>query len=126
MTDKKIDSEKKKSERRQRQQFIRARCTAEEKQQAEARAQERGLTLGDFIRVKVLEVKPLKREKKATPHREAVLLLRAEMNKIGSNINQIARAMNRKDSATQDQVGVVINQLLELQNLVKQFLEKDK
>ncbi|MFN4247916.1 MAG: plasmid mobilization protein [Flavipsychrobacter sp.] len=57
-------------------------------------AADAGLSPSDFVRVKTIGGKP--QTKKATPEREALIGLGAELNRVGNNINQIARALNRK------------------------------
>lgn len=70
------------------------RLSPDEKKRIEEAAKEAGYTPSDFIRVKVIDSKP--RTKIATPDRAILLKGLAELGKIGSNINQIARHYNRK------------------------------
>jgi hypothetical protein len=53
-----------------------------------------GLTPSDFMRIKTFGSKP--RSRKASPERTILIMLQAELNKVGSNANQIARALNRR------------------------------
>jgi uncharacterized protein (DUF1778 family) len=79
-----------------RESIIRVRFTAAEKIQIQKAASSRGLTVSDFIRVLAINASPLFR--KATPERAAFIKGLAELGKIGSNLNQIARAINRKQA----------------------------
>jgi hypothetical protein len=73
--------------------------TAAEREKLEELAKEAGLTPSDFARVKTIGGKAT--IKKATPERQVLIGLQAELNKVGSNVNQIARALNRRvDSGT--------------------------
>lgn len=76
---------------------IEIRLTQHEERLLLERSQERGLTLSDFLRSTALDVKP--RIIQATPERAALIRGLAELAKIGSNLNQIARAMNRQHAA---------------------------
>ncbi|MEZ0611357.1 plasmid mobilization relaxosome protein MobC [Fibrella sp. WM1] len=71
---------------------IRVRVTAAEKQRIWQQARESGHTPSDYLRVRALAGQALRRV--PTPDRAALLVLLAELGKIGSNVNQIARALN--------------------------------
>lgn len=71
---------------------VRVRCTTIEKSQLVASAKSRGMTISDLLRTTALNAAPLFR--KATPERAAFIKGLAELGKIGSNINQIARVLN--------------------------------
>jgi len=73
---------------------IRVRVTPAEKLRIWELAAEAGLTPSDFMRVKSLGSVPLRRV--ALPERTTLLNFLAELGKIGSNVNQIARALNRR------------------------------
>ena len=73
-------------------QTIRVRVTATEKYLIWQRAKESGQTPSDFMRLKTIASAPSRRV--PTPEREALLRLMAELGKIGSNVNQIARVLN--------------------------------
>lgn len=75
--------------------MIRVRFTASEKSKLLELAAQAGLTPSDFIRVRT--VGGSAQIKKATKDRAALIRLTAELNKVGSNINQIARALNRRN-----------------------------
>lgn len=70
------------------------RLHASEKIQLEEAAQVAGLTISDFIRREILKRKP--KRKPLTPERAALLRGLSELGKIGSNVNQVARALHRR------------------------------
>lgn len=72
--------------------MLRVRVSGLEKQQLENLAARAGLSMSDFMRVRALGAKP--RIVKATPEEAAFIKGLAEMGKLGSNINQIAKALN--------------------------------
>lgn len=77
-----------------RDQIFKVRFSAAEKKSLLKLAAAEGLTPSDFVRVKTIGSKP--QVKKATPERTNLIRLYAELNKVGSNANQIARALNRR------------------------------
>ena len=77
--------------------IFRVCLTASERQKLEELAAVAGLTPSDFVRVKTLKADPY--TKKATPERASLIKLQAELNKLGSNANQIARALNRRQDS---------------------------
>ncbi len=79
--------------------IFKMRLTLAEKTKLLELARQAGLTPSDFVRVNTIGGKPQTR--KATPERTILIKLQAELNKVGSNANQIARALNRRaDSDT--------------------------
>jgi len=74
--------------------MIRFRLTAAEKIKLQEYAQTAGLTPSDFIRIKTIGGVPFIR--KATPEREALISGLAQLGKIGSNLNQVAKALNMR------------------------------
>ncbi|EHQ29801.1 plasmid mobilization protein [Mucilaginibacter paludis] len=73
--------------------MIRLRVTSSEKSQIWQNAKNAGSTPSDFLRGLALNAKPSRTV--PTPDRELLLKILAELNKNGSNLNQIARVHNR-------------------------------
>lgn len=73
---------------------IRFRVTRAEKNQIWQLAEEAKILPSDYLRLKVLGTKPVR--KLPSPEREVLLKFLAELGKIGSNVNQLARAVNRR------------------------------
>jgi len=103
--------------------MIYVRMTAAEKVRLQALAQTAGLTPSDFIRVKTIGGVPFIR--KATPEREALIVGLAHLGKVGSNLNQIARALNRRHEDGEI-IGVskalIEHVLMEVKTLTSQLL----
>ncbi|QMW01457.1 plasmid mobilization protein [Spirosoma foliorum] len=79
---------------------IRVRVTASEKLRIWQMAAENGYTPSDFMRLRTMAAtQPLRH--KPTPDRELLLNVMAELGKVGSNVNQIARALNSRDETGQ-------------------------
>lgn len=68
------------------------RLTQDEQVNLFAKAAERGLSVSDYIRLTVLNSKPI--APKATPERAALIRGLMELQHIGNNLNQIARVLN--------------------------------
>ncbi len=77
--------------------IFKLRVTAAEKTRLLMLAKEVGLTPSDFARTRLIGSKPLTH--KATPERENLIRLQAELNRVGNNANQIARALNRRSDS---------------------------
>jgi uncharacterized protein (DUF1778 family) len=80
--------------------MIRVRLTDNEKKQLKEAADIAGFTLSDHVRVKAIASLP--RHRKANPERAALIRSLADLGKIGSNLNQIARAINRRELSGDD------------------------
>lgn len=80
-----------------RDQIFKVRLSAAEKKILLELADQAGLSASDFCRVKLIGAKPQTR--KATPDRAILIRLQAELNKVGNNANQIARALNRRQDS---------------------------
>jgi hypothetical protein len=83
-------SQRKKSEKRQRNKFISIRATDEEKQHFLDLAKKSGLTPADYFRKSALKSKPLK----PTHDRTLLIKLLANWGRLGNNLNQIAKHYN--------------------------------
>jgi len=75
------------------------RLTKLEQDRLFQKATERGLTISDFIRLAVLDSKPVLKQTDSS--REMFIKGREELRKIGVNINQIAKQINTDRKAGQ-------------------------
>jgi antitoxin component of RelBE/YafQ-DinJ toxin-antitoxin module len=105
---------------------IRLRVTSSEKSRIWQIAKDAGLTPSDYIRGLAIGAKPARTV--PTTDRELLLKFLAELGKQGSNLNQIARAMNRRyDSAEYSdvdfrQLGITLHEIEELKTLLMGML----
>lgn len=106
-----------------RSKIVLVRVTVAEKTKLKTASKEAGLTLSDWIRSKAINSKPLLR--KPNPDREVLLRLLAAFGKSGSNLNQIARQLNRRQEADEFEVPVkMIGFILdEIKAVTKQLRE---
>lgn len=72
--------------------LIQLRTTEEDKKTLTDLAKEAGMNMTDFIKSRVFEYAPKTRV--ATFDREILIKLLAELGRVGSNVNQIAKVMN--------------------------------
>jgi hypothetical protein len=82
------------SEQRQRQAALRVRLTEGEQAQLAAAAERAGLTLAGYARSVLLAAPPLRQSRRPPVERAELSRLLAQLGKIGSNVNQLARAAN--------------------------------
>lgn len=82
---------RRRSEARQKGEMIGFRVTPEEKAEIEAAAEQAGLTVGSFVRDRILT--KCKTGKRRKPSLDRVLLSKtlAQLGKVGSNLNQAVR-----------------------------------
>lgn len=83
------------SERRIRPKQALVRLTDGEHEALSGRAESAGLTLADYIRSQALGAKPLRARVRPAVERAELARILAELGKLGSNVNQIARNLNR-------------------------------
>jgi hypothetical protein len=62
---------------------------------AEARAQAAGLKLAGYLRAAALGESGPRARRRPTVDRAALIAATAELNRVGNNVNQLARAINR-------------------------------
>jgi hypothetical protein len=72
--------------------LIQLRTDEDDKNKIVEFAKEEGMTITDFVKFCTLNKAP--RIKKAKPDREVFIRILGELGRIGSNVNQIAKAMN--------------------------------
>lgn len=104
MTEEKKLPTRKKSETRKKAHIIGVRVSPVEQAEIEAAAEAAGLTVASFIRVNILN--NLETETRTAPRLDKTLLsqLLAQLGKVGSNINQIARRLNEGGQVGADRV----------------------
>jgi uncharacterized protein (DUF1778 family) len=85
------------SEMRQRNRLAQMRCTPAEYAQLEAAAERVGLTISAFMRHQCLGTAGPRAMRRPPVERAALAQLLGQLGKCGSNLNQIARAVNSGD-----------------------------
>jgi hypothetical protein len=84
----------KRSEKRHRQKKLTIRFNETEWQDVQTRADVAGLTTAGFSRAAILNAKPLRASRRPPVDRAELAFLLADIGKIGSNINQLAKLAN--------------------------------
>lgn len=97
-----------KSEQRQRNAPVFLRMLPEERDELRRRAKAAKLSVADLIRRDCLDGATIA----APEERRALIGIQAELNKLGSNVNQVARIANRTGAASADELQRM-NDLLE-------------
>lgn len=85
------------SEKRQRTKDIRVRLTPDEYARVKLAADNTGLALGAFARAAMLDSPGPRATRKPPVARKELTRILGQLGKIGSNVNQIARAINSGD-----------------------------
>lgn len=94
----KTKSKKSGSEKRKRQSRVSIRLTSEEFAEVAKRADAAQLTLASYARAEILDSPPPRQARRPAVETENVARVLAQLGKIGSNLNQIARHMNSGNS----------------------------
>jgi hypothetical protein len=87
------------SEKRQRPDIIPVRCSPEERVTLKANAAAAGLSAGSYLRLTGLGNVGVRAKRAPTVNAEAMARATAALNKVGSNLNQIAHVLNAGKAA---------------------------
>jgi hypothetical protein len=83
------------TEKRKRQRLLQLRLTDAELAEIEAMANRAALTPSSYARSVLLDAPPPRARRRPTIEAQAVARMLGELGKVGSNLNQIAHALNR-------------------------------
>ena len=97
------------SENRQRSGQIAFRVTHEERAQIEAAADAEELTIGSFVRAKILKKVVTKEVRRPSIDREILGRALGMLGKVGSNINQIAKHLNSGGNVPNAEIAKALN-----------------
>jgi len=86
------------SERRQKGRIVPFRVSATEYEELDALAEREGLTIGSYVRSRVLTIPTTRAIRRPVAEVKLLTSMLAELHKIGSNINQTARRINMGDT----------------------------
>lgn len=70
------------------------RVTAEEKETLRERAANKGLSVSDYMRERLLNISPLRKRRIPRADEKALALALGHLMRIGNNVNQMAHALN--------------------------------
>jgi hypothetical protein len=88
------DKKRSGSDTRQRAGIVTFRATAGERAELTLAADRAGLSVGSYVRGRALTVPTTRAVRRPTVERAALSQILAQLGKCGSNLNQIARALN--------------------------------
>lgn len=112
------------SEKRERNKTLIARVTDSEKAEAVRRADEAGLSEGDYIRMQCLQTEPLKRRRrKPTLDKQLLSQLLRHLGHIGGNINQIALKLNTGQGAPPSEIQQAVKDIQEIKQQAQRALD---
>jgi hypothetical protein len=114
------------SEQRKRHRRLPTRWTEAEFSELTRRAAALGLSRNGYIRLKAIGEAGPRAQKVPRAGTKDLAKLLAEVNKIGSNINQIARALNRGRPLTKEFGRTLVERVGELQDLVRDELDRGR
>ena len=94
------------SEQRQRTAHLMVRLTPAERGALDGAAERAGLSLAGYARATLLTAPPVRQARRPPVERAELVRLLAQLGKIGSNVNQIARVLNSGGDTPPELVGV--------------------
>lgn len=115
------------SETRQRETFLHLRATLAEKAEIEARAERAGLSVSGYLRALAFgKDTPQPRAARRPPvEKETLVRLLAELGKVGSNVNQIAHAMNAGKITDHPALAMLAVEVREIRRQLKNALGRE-
>lgn len=117
---------KKRSEARQKQERLTVRFTPAEREELEALADRDGLTLGSYVRSRSLEQPTTRAVRRPTVAVQVLGGLLAQIGKIGSNLNQIARQLNQGATLPLSEIETALGEHRQILAAIITALGKDK
>lgn len=114
------------SEQRKRHRRLPTRWTESEFAELTQRADSVGLSRNGYIRLKTIGEAGPRSQKVPRAGTKDLAKLLAEVNKIGSNINQIARAMNRGRPLEQEFAQTLVDRVRKLQDLIRNEFDRGR
>ena len=123
MTHRKQPYDKDKNRSRSARVFV--RLLPEEKQAFEKRCLESGLSQADYFRQKCLNNSPLRKRKNLTIDAQELTKCLAQLGKIGSNMNQIAKETNMGYLPTNDELDIALVEHRQLMVKIRKALGYD-
>jgi hypothetical protein len=106
------DLARKRKPKRQRQHVEQFRTDDAEHTQLVAKSRAAGLSVGAYVRACALGDAGPRARRRATVDRELLAINNAALNRVGSNLNQIAKALNQGDGIDPFELRATITELL--------------
>jgi hypothetical protein len=102
------------SETRQRQSALRIRLNEAEHAAVVESAERAGLTLAGYARAVLLATAPLRQSRRPPANKAELAVILGQLGKIGSNVNQLARAANARLPILDDDLSAALAVLVEM------------
>jgi hypothetical protein len=113
------------TEKRARDRHITIRLSVEERAGLDAAAERAGITTGSYARQVLLGAPPPRQSRRPPIERRELARLLGELGKIGSNLNQLAKATNQGFVVYQNEVLVCLGGLRVLREAILKALGRE-
>jgi hypothetical protein len=123
--DKAAETKKPRRETRQRTAHVITRLTPAERQEVDEAADKCGLTLGSYVRAKLLSGPTPRAVRKPPVDRVALAQVLALVGRVGGNINQIAHKLNCDEQEDPRNIERALHELTEMRNALMLALGRD-
>lgn len=98
------------------------RLTTDERTTLEARATAAGLSVASYLRTAALGTSGPRARRRPTIDREALMTATAELNRVGNNLNQLARAIHQGRDA--DELAETLAELRATASAIREALQR--
>ncbi len=110
------------SEKRQRQNVVRVRLNDNERAEILTRADKAGLSVAGYLRSAVLQTPPPRQSRRPSVNHQELARVLAQLGKIGSNVNQMARVANCGGWPGYNRINEARQEIHEIRDLVMKAL----
>jgi hypothetical protein len=106
--------------------FVALRCTAQERSAIDEAARQAGLSIGAYLRALALGNAGPRAVRRPPIERKELARLLGQLGKIGSNVNQLARAFNRGGRAPAlAELAALRQEIVQIRDALMQALGRD-
>lgn len=113
------------SEQRQRQDALRIRLTEAERATVSEAAERAGLSLAGYARAVLLAAEPLRQSRRPPATKAELAVILGQLGKIGSNVNQLARASNSETVIAAGELAAASAAILEIRDAIMAALGRE-
>lgn len=114
------------SEKRQRGTTLTIRLSAEERAELDTRAGSQGLAAAAFLRAAALGSPGPRARRRSPADRDELRRLLAETNRVGNNVNQIARALNMREAPDMPALETALRDINAIRHALRAALGLDR
>ena len=113
------------SETRLRNSHLKVRLTATERSTLDEAAERAGLSLAGYARSVLLAAEPLRQSRRPPATKAELAVILGQLGKVGSNLNQLARASNSETVIAADELAHASAAILDMRTAIMAALGRE-